>query len=115
MTQQARKCGICEFASADMAAFTEHMRSVHDWGRRESPKGRRRLRTGEGIVAVCAAVVAAAASYPGLGMFVQNCKSTSEDYAAPYCDVFWLGLPFVAVAAATLGFGVVIFVLRRVR
>lgn len=41
--QPDRKCGLCKFASADMAAFTEHMRSVHNWGRREAPKGGRRL------------------------------------------------------------------------
>jgi hypothetical protein len=111
--QPDRKCGLCEFASADMTAFTEHMRTVHDWGRRESPKGGRRLGTGEVIVGLCVAALAAAAAFWGLGNYVQNCRVTSPTFAKTYCDLFWVSLPFVVLAAATLGFLLVIFVLRR--
>ena len=77
-----KKCGFCSFQSDDETAFTEHMRTVHQWGVAAAPAGTMIAPPGEA----------------GVPRFCGTCGAPRDAESTNFCRS--CGTPFAGAATA---------------
>jgi uncharacterized RDD family membrane protein YckC len=79
----AKKCGFCSFSTDDETAFTEHMRTVHQWGVPAAP---------------AATITIAPQGEPGVPRFCGVCGAPRDAESTNFCRN--CGTPFTGAATA---------------